>query len=213
MAEGVVVVLEAVEIEDCEHDRRLGRGLLHRVVERPRQRAAVAQSGQGVGERLVAGRAQHADVLAEGQRQPDHHEHQRRGGETDGEEVEVAERAVDKQLERDGAGGQRRRDQPQRVGAGAGATRRRRLPGGEGDQEEPGPPSGVEPAARDVRALGHLDEIHRVREPEQQDPAGEQRPGAIQAPAGAGDGSDADRQQEEVRDRVGEARRDRDRVA
>ncbi len=101
VAEGVVVVLEAVEVEQraarpatrawrsprASSSARVSARRLPSPV-----RASVSASSREV--------AQHADVLAEGQRQPDHHEHERGRGEPDGERVEVAQRAVDEQLER-----------------------------------------------------------------------------------------------------------------
>ncbi len=213
MAEGVVVVLEAVEVEQGERDRRLGDRLREGLVERAGQCAAVAEAGERVGQGLAARGVQHADVLAERQRQADHHEDQRRGGERDGQRVEVAHRAVDQQLERDATGDQRRGEQAQAVRGCATTAQRRSLPGGDGDQEEPGPPAGVEPAAGLVGALRGAHEVHRVREPEHQDAAGEQHPGAVQPPAGTGEGADAHGQQEEVGDRIGKARSDRQRGA
>ena len=58
VAEGVVVVLEAVEVEQRQHD-----GGAVELLDRRRQRAAVAEPGQRVGLRLVARGAQHRDVL------------------------------------------------------------------------------------------------------------------------------------------------------
>ncbi len=133
VAEGVVVVLEAVEVEQREHERALGGGLRQQLVERAGERAAVAEAGQRVGQRLVARRAQHRDVLAEGQRGARHHRDQRGGGEADGERVHVRDRAVDEQAEADraerraarrsGAGAPRRGDAR---GSGRAARRRRR---------------------------------------------------------------------------------------
>ena len=148
-------MLEAVEVEQREHERATPAGRRASASSSSRrQRAAVAEPGQRVGQRLVARRAQDADVLAERQRQPDHHEHERGGGEADGERVEVAHRGVDEQLEADRAGDQRRDQQAQAVAGAACAARRRRLPRGGRDQGQAGPPAGVEPAAGLVDALG-----------------------------------------------------------
>ena len=90
VAEGVVVVLEAVEVEQDEHERVGVVGLGQHALEVAGQRAAVAEPGQRVRHRLVARRAQDRDVVAEGQHQPRHHRDEREGGQRDRERVEAA---------------------------------------------------------------------------------------------------------------------------
>ena len=90
VAERVVVVLEAVEVEQHQHERLGGRRARQLALERARERAPVAEAGQRVGLRLLARRAQHRDVVAEGEHRARHHRHQRRGGEPDRDQVEVA---------------------------------------------------------------------------------------------------------------------------
>ena len=63
VAEAVVVLLEAVEVEEREQLRPLVAHDGHRVVEVGDERAAVAQAGEGVGERLHAAGGQQALVL------------------------------------------------------------------------------------------------------------------------------------------------------
>ena len=96
VAEGVVVVLEAVEVEQHEHERAGVVGLGQHRLEVAGQRAAVAEPGQRVGHRLVARRAQDRDVVAEGQHQPRHHRDERERGQRDRERVEVGQAAVDR---------------------------------------------------------------------------------------------------------------------
>ena len=80
VAEGVVVVLEAVEVEHRQHDRRLGGGGPDPPLEVGEQLAAVAQAGQRVGGRvrleLAAGGAQRD--AGEGDHQQRDHEHRDR---------------------------------------------------------------------------------------------------------------------------------------
>jgi hypothetical protein len=91
--------------------------------------------------------------------------------------------------------------------------RRGGLPGGGGDQREAGPPAGVEPTARFVDALRGAHQIQRVREPEGGDTGGEQHPRAVEPPAGAGERADAETEQHEVEERIGEPGGDGERLA
>ena len=168
------------------HDGRLGRGGGHDLVERARQRATVAEPRPGVRHRLAARGVEHRDVLAEGQRQPDPDEHERSRRQADRERVELAQRAVHEQFEADRARDQRSGDPAQVVVGAATLVSRRRLPGGDRDHEQSDPPAGVEPAAGLIGARRGAHEVHRVGEPEQQDAAREQGPGAAQPPARAG---------------------------
>ena len=82
MAERVVVVLEAVEVEEDQRVRTAGRGGALEVVD---ERAAVGELGQLVGERLVAGGPQEPEVLGEHQDRAGDPGEQRAGGEHHGE--------------------------------------------------------------------------------------------------------------------------------
>ena len=142
VAEGVVVVLEAVEVEQREHERGLGTA------------SASASSRARVSARRLPSPVS-ASVSASSREARSMPTFWRKvsvsriitntsaaAARRDGERVEVAERAVDEQLERDRARGQRRGDQPQRVGGGARrGARGGGLPGGERDQEEARPTS------------------------------------------------------------------------
>jgi len=54
MAEGVVVELEAVEVEEHEHQRAAVEGPWDRPLEVSRESSPVRQAGECVGERFVA---------------------------------------------------------------------------------------------------------------------------------------------------------------
>jgi len=79
VAEGIVVGLEPVEVEQREHG---GLGLVggEPALELGDQRAAVAQPGQRVAGRLVTARAQHPRVLAERAAEPHHDGEDAAGG-------------------------------------------------------------------------------------------------------------------------------------
>ena len=87
------------------------------------------------------------------------------------------------------------------------------LPRGEGHDQQAERPADVVPGRRLQRAQQRLHEIERVREPERRDAGGQQHPGAVQAPAGGRQRADGHADQDQVRDRVGERRRDLDRLA
>ena len=131
VAEGVVVLLEAVEVEEREAAPVGGRRLVGGVLEVAHQGAAVGQAGEAVGERLVAARAQQVEVLAEEHAAAGAGDEQRGGGQQRGGEVDGRELADDEHGERDGgeARGQRQRaagDLLDRPARDAPATRRPR---------------------------------------------------------------------------------------
>ena len=64
-----------------------------------------------------------------------------------------------------------------------------------------------------VDALGGAHEVQRVGEPEGGDAGGEQHPRAVEPPAGAGERADAEAEQHEVEERIGEPGRDGERLA
>ena len=87
------------------------------------------------------------------------------------------------------------------------------LPRGEGHDQQAERPADVVPGGRLQRAQQRLDEVEGVRQPEGRDARGEQHPGAVQAPAGGRQRADGHADQDEVGERVGERRRDLDRLA
>ena len=88
--EDVVVGLEAVEVEQREPPRAARLGLLQRVGERAHQRAPVAEAGEAVGQRLVAGALEQPGVLAQADREPQHEQERDRQREVDRRAAERA---------------------------------------------------------------------------------------------------------------------------
>jgi hypothetical protein len=211
MAEGVVVLLEAVEVEEREGAPVGGRRLLRRVLEVAHQRAAVGQAGEAVGERLVAARTQEAEVLAEEHAAARAGDEQRPGGQQRRGEVHGGELADHEDGEGDGreGGGQRQRPAGDLLDPPA----RRGLPRGERRQRRPQGPQRVDPRPRDVGAHGRLVAEHRVGDDVGELPEPEQQPRAVRAPAVEAEGHHDERDQQDVADRVGEVEGDVDRVA
>jgi len=89
---------------------------------------------------------------------------------------------------------------------------RERLPGGEGHHEEGDGPDGVEPGALDVRVVRRLDEVGAVGEAVAEHAEAEQQPRPAGAPAREAEDADHGRDQQQVRDRVGEVHRDDERL-
>ncbi len=144
----------------------------------------------------------------------DHHAEQRHGRQADRELVDAAgQGSADEDPERDRSEDERREGDDEAAQLLAAALAVRRLVGGPGDREQAGGPALVEPAAGLVGALRGLDEVHGVGDPEEPDPDEQQRPGAVQAPAAAGEQADGGGHEHEVEDRIGEADQDRDGVA
>jgi hypothetical protein len=206
-------VLEAVEVEQHEHQRLGRRGLRQPALEHARQRAPVAEPGQRVGRRLLARRAQHRDVVAEREHRARHHRQQRRGGEPDRHEVEPGHASVHEQRQPAGAEAQRHDDPAQALVGHDRGRGARRLPRRGADRQHPEPPAGVEPAARHVTGAGVGHEVLRVGEPEQRRAGEQQHPGAVEPPAGRRERPDDHAEQHEVHQRVGEADRDLERPA
>ena len=177
MPEAVVVVLEAVEVEEHQ-DQRVGViGRRDPARKGVGERAAVPEPGERVRQRLAAGLPDHRDVGLEREQQAGHDGDERERGQRDGERVERRDRGVDQQPEPDQPEAERHEDEADRLAVRRGVTLVR-LPGGDADREQPAPPPDVEPAAGVVRACHGGDRIQRVGEPEGDDPAREQTPPA-----------------------------------
>ena len=69
MAEGVVVELEAVQVEERKHQGMVLRCARDRALEVPCERPPVGQTGKRVRERLVTGDVKHLGVLTESEDQ------------------------------------------------------------------------------------------------------------------------------------------------
>jgi hypothetical protein len=78
---GVVVVLEAVEVEERERGGRLRGGALERRFQIELQPAPVAEAGERVRDRFVAGVVEHRRVVAERDREAED-DHPERAGRT-----------------------------------------------------------------------------------------------------------------------------------
>ena len=99
VAEGVVVGLEAVEVE--EHERhRTGMAASNEVLEHAQHQAAVAEARERVGQRFVARGVQEREVLGEHQRAAGHGRKQREGREDAGGRQQITEPADDHQRDR-----------------------------------------------------------------------------------------------------------------
>ena len=103
MAEGVVVALEAVEVEDHERASARGAGAARR---RSRSVSSLRRLPSPVSASVVAscaGQLEEPPVLPERQREPDDDGEQRRGGEHDGDHAQADEVVVDEDPDRDRA--------------------------------------------------------------------------------------------------------------
>ena len=184
VAERVVVVLEAVEVEEDEHQRALVAAVGERLVERRGERAAVAEAGQRVGQRLAAGGARASARYSRkvSTRRP-MTANSARGASDDGERVQPAEAPKTSSPRPMSAEAERDHDEAQRL-----ARPRRRGPArgcqaASAERAAGRPTSRCRTSRAVVGAHGGLDEVERVSEPEGDDPGREQPPGAVQAPA------------------------------
>ena len=206
MAERVVVGLEAVEIEE-EQERRFIAGRREVLVEAADECAAVPETRQGVAERFDTRQLKQHQVLLEREHEtPD-----------DGDE---AERSRDQRNrlhpmkvvpELDPEADQRHRDrgeddrhavEPAALSPGRGHER------SGGDENEPGGPAEVEPAAVLVGAVRDLDQIDGVGHREQDETAAHHEPHPVQLPARQPERTENQGEQQGVSGRVGEVGRD-----
>ena len=119
MAERVVVPLEPVEVEDHQQGG-LDLGLREEAFEIGQKLSAIAETGQRVGDGLMPRELEQPAILAEGHREPHDDREQRRGRETDGEQVDLVEVVVDQHA--DGEDGAGRRDGEERLALHVGAA-------------------------------------------------------------------------------------------
>ena len=203
VAVGVVVLLEAVEVEEHERHRVLDGRKRKLALEVLHQAAAVVQARQRVCQRLVLAGLEHALVGPEGERHSDDHERQREQAKDDGGLVERVEVLVGEQAERQQRAGGGHDDHPQ-----AGQVGARRLggglPGGRADQQRGDWPEQVEQAALDVGPLGHLDQVDPVGHGHRHHSGGDQHPGAARAPGTDAEHADHEADQHQVAQRIGE---------
>jgi hypothetical protein len=160
MAEGVVDLLEPIQVHDQQGNGPPLISMGQRGVQLAVQQAAVAQSGQVVGEGLTVRPGQQPH-LPEGQRSPNHHCQQSPGGEQDGEGGDWLEVGQDQHPDR--AEGKQRRDgqhrpalQPHRpIG-------RLRLPGSKAHQRLRDHPQPIHRCPRLVGPGRHLEQVAGV---------------------------------------------------
>ena len=162
VAEGVVVLLEAVEVEEEQRARGGGARELELELEVRQQAAAVLQPGERVGARLDVGLGERALVLQEGERHAGQRQQKRPRGEAHGGGVHALEVVVHEQLDgHEPAAHRHGHDQP--------VLNRdllpRGLPGRHGHEQRGGGPGEVEQRALDVLVLGALHEVERRPRP------------------------------------------------
>ena len=145
MAEGVVDLLEAVEVDD--HHRgplALASRAVDRLLDAVVEQAPVGQAGERVGDRL-------GDVLPEGQPRPGHADHQRRRRQPDRPDGRARVVVVDQEgdrPERDGGGQDHHAPSLETAGAGP----RRGLPGRKAHEDHAEGPEDVEEPSLGVAA-------------------------------------------------------------
>jgi hypothetical protein len=174
VAEGVVVVLEAVEVEEQEDPRRAVARGLQLDLEVAHELAAVAQAGQRVRERLAAAGGDHPQVLREGHGHAHEERDDGQARERDGERVQRRELIGDDDAGRgepeDG------RHQQDEAAVQARLVEARRPGRGERESEQRRGPDRVEQGALDVRALGEPDEERGVAHRGEGERAADDRP-------------------------------------
>ena len=205
VAERVVVLLEAVEVEDAEHD--LGaRPLGEDVLEIGHERTAVAQAREPVDERLAPARAQHPEILVVRHRQPDEHRDEGGRREPEREQVDLREVVVHEQHQADRREHERQTDRsPALPVAGAGA--RRGQPRGPGDDDRGERPARIEEPPVAVAPDGVRVDVQRVADREDREARCDPRPSAVQPPRHR-DRAPDEAEQQQVAERIGEVRRD-----
>ncbi len=208
--EGVVDLLEAVQVDEQERERpcrRIGVGLLlEEVLEQLQHRAAIGETGQLVGDRL------HPPVL--GERAQSHERHRaaqsggddRGGRESERDVTEVAQRAH--RQDRHGAGGREAGEDEARLGVateplGAGGAHPHRG----GDEQDRGRPCDRVEQAADLRGADRvLEQVEGVADDVQRQARREHQPRRLATAREHRRPADHERQQQGVPDRVGEVR-------
>ena len=206
MAERVVVALEPVEVEDDQDEGRairVGAGTL----EVGQQLAAVAEPGERIRNGQLTALGQDQRVLAEGQGGADEDGEDGCGREADHERALRLEVVVDEEREAHQAGDRRGREQRTAGEVDVGRTAGR-LPGGERDQERGRRPEGVHHHPFDVGADRGLVQVDGVGHGRRHQPGADRDPGAVRPPAKQREDCDDEREENDVRERIGEGRGD-----
>jgi hypothetical protein len=203
VAEGVVVLLEAVEVEQHDRARFLGRGAGQLIGHVVHQAAPVAQPRERVGASLLVDAIDHPLILGEHERGPHEHEYERRGRERERHAVHPVEVVVGEQDQAREAARERHEHHAQALvrgplGPGGGLPRRCAHEQGRHRPER---------LEQRVVVVGPLDRLHQV-DPvghgRQREAEADQDPAAPGAPPGQAEDRHHQPQQEEVSDRVGQ---------
>ena len=185
-----------------------GRGELHRLLEFEHELAAVAETGERVGERLVAARGEQADVLAEGDGHAHDHGSESRDREPQRERVLRAERVVGEQ--RQAGDGECRRHHKYAPPFEAHGLRRRRLdPRSASKKQRRGRPQRGHQRRGGHAANGRLVQEVPVHDRARHEAGAHHHEGSPRAPAGHREHGDHEAEQQQVAHRVGEVDRDR----
>ena len=209
MPEGVVVALEAVEVEEHDDGRRDGLAA-ESPLEVGEELASIAEARQCVGGRLVARQLEEPAVLAEGPDQSYDDEEQGRGRERDGQDVHGPEVVVHEDPGRDHRTHRRHREEWAPLDLQP-VARVVRQPGGRCDEEHRGRPQHVDPGAGHVGARRRLEEVDGVGGGGREEPKPEHEPAIPRSPASQGEDAEDGGEQENVTERVGDVRGDRGR--
>ena len=205
MAERVIELLEAVDVDDQESERlsacaRAGQVRAELVAEL----AAVGEAGELVRRRLAAGLVEAAD-LADGERGAGHRREHRRPRERHRDRRDVNEPGVDEQHQRRDREEDGRHQHTQVAGIDL-ARLLERLPARERHDHERDDPQRVEHRAGRVRVGGQAREVERIGEREEPEAGRQERPGAPAAPSVQHEHRDREAEQKQVCQRVGGVR-------
>ena len=175
---------------------------LHQTLQVEHQLAPVAESGEGVGGRLLAAHAQHLHVLRMRQRQAAEYSDQTEGGEHLSEQVERAG-APNQDADRH----QREHDREDDLAPASlflALGSRNRLPDRPGHHDGGQRPARIHQAARLVGLRGVLQQVEAVADRERDQSGADPYPGAVNPPARDRQRAHDERQEDDVRERVGE---------
>ncbi len=206
MAEGVVVLLKAVEVEKEQRARGGQARQLELKLEVGQQTAAIFQACQRIRAGLGVGLGERALVLQEGERHAGQRQQQRPRGEAHPDGVHgMLEVVVHEQLHgHEPASHRHGHDQP--------VLNRdllsRRLPRRHGHQQRRDGPREVEQRPLHVLVHGALDEVEAVRHRGERETAAEQKPDRVRAPAVQPKNRYHEAQKEQVAHRISEVHRD-----
>ncbi len=206
VAEAVVHLLEAVEVEQHDGESVVGASLGQRVAQQAVERTAVGQARQVVGQRLSTDEREGPD-LPEGQQRSGQAAEDGSGGEDHGDQGQVDEAPVRQQAEAEEAAADR--DEQRRI------AREVRLPsmrgGGEprsgGDQGQTERPSGVPQRAGHPGPRRRPVEEDGVADGERDEPQGQQQPRPGRSPREQREHAHDQGQQHQVGDGVAEVGR------